>query len=132
MISERFASSAAYQYYKLLPSLKELVIYIQQKVCGQDDLCKVKANALNHADYLDMDYNTISQSLVLNAFWHVSPQLDAWEDKISIRQESTKVEVGVLANEKPTQPEELSLGGFLAILGEDVKPSTQYDLLFCQ
>lgn len=132
MISERFASSAAYQYYKLLPSLKELVTYIQQKVCGQDDSCKVKANALNHADYLDMDYDTISQSLVLNAFWHVSPHSDTWEDKISIRQGSTKVEVGVLANEKPTQPEELSLGGFLAILGEDAKPSTQYGPLFRQ
>ena len=36
-----------------------------------------------------------------------------------------KVEVGVLAIEKATQPEELSLGGFLAVLGEDTKPSTQ-------
>ena len=97
--------------------------YIQQKVCGQNELCKVKANALNHADYLDMDYDTISQSLVVNAFWHVSPHSDAWEEKISVRQGSTKVEIGILANEKPTQSEELSLGGFLIILGEDTKLS---------
>ena len=125
MISERFSSSAAYQYWELLPSLEGLVTYIQQKVCGQDGLCKAKANALNHADYLDVNYDTISQSLVLNAFWHTNPYSDAWEEKISIRQGSTKVEVGVLANEKPTQPEELSLGGFLTILGEDAKPSTK-------
>ena len=130
MISERFSSSAAYQYWELLPSPEGLVTYIQQKVCGQDELCKVKAKALNHADYLDMDYDTISQSLVLNAFWHVSPHSAAWEEKISIRQGSTKVDIGILANEKPTQPEELSLGGFLTILGEDAKPSTQYDPLF--
>lgn len=132
MISERFSSSAAYQYWQPLPSLEGLITYVQRKVCGQDESCKVKANALNHADYLDIDYDTISQSLVLNAFWHASPHSDAWEEKISIRQGSTKVEVGVLANEKPTQREELSLGGFLTVLGEDAKPSMQYGPLFRQ
>ena len=32
-----------------------------------------------------------------------------------------KVEVGVLANEVPTEPEELKLGGWLTVVGEDEK-----------
>ena len=33
------------------------------------------------------------------------------------------VEVGLLANEKATEPEEVSLEGFLAVLGKDKNPS---------
>ena len=124
MISERFASSAAYQYYEVLPSLKDFVTYIQQKLCAQHNSCQAKADALNNADYVDIDYDTISQSLVLNAFRHTSSGSPTWNEQISIQDGSAKVEVGVLANEKPTKPEELSLGGFLAVLGEDTKPST--------
>lgn len=75
------------------------------------------------ANYLDIDYDTISQSLVLSAFWHSPPLTGAWDERIDNSQPSGKVEVGVLANEKPAQPAELSLGGFLAVLGEDSKPS---------
>ena len=36
--------------------------------------------------------------------------------------DKAKVEVGVLANEVPTEPEELKLGGWLTVVGEDEKP----------
>ncbi|MCJ1256631.1 protease B nonderepressible form [Lignoscripta atroalba] len=124
--SERFASSAAFQYYSLLPSLADLITYIQQKICLRDDkICFAEATTLESADYLDIDYDTISQALVLSIFRHQSPKSASWNEQIHNHGGAVKVEVGVLANEKPTEPEELSLGGFLAVIGEDDKPSYQ-------
>ncbi len=124
MLSGRFASSSASQYHELLPSLKDLVTYIQQKICANDASCKASAEALRSVDYLDVDYDTISQSFTMSAFWHTSPNSRTWNEKVDNRGGSMKVEVGVLSKEKATHPEELSLGGFLAVIGEDSKPST--------
>ena len=44
---------------------------------------------------------------------------------MQISEAANRIEVGVLANETPTEPEELSLGGFLTVIGEDEKPSPQ-------
>ena len=123
VLSERFASSAAHQYFKQLSSLTNLVTYIKEKVCVGDASCASKAERLLYADYFDFDIDTISQSVTLSAFWHRSPSTETWNETIDHRVGSTKVELGVLTNEKPTQPEELSLGGFLAVIGEDKKPS---------
>lgn len=89
----------------------------------KDESCRLRAASIKSADYLDIDYDAISQSLVLSAFWHSPPLAEAWDERIDNSQASIKVEVGVLANEKPTEPEELSLAGFLAVVGEDRKPS---------
>jgi len=124
VLLERFASSSAYQYHELLPSLNDLVTYLQQKLCANDGPCKARSDTLRSADYLDVDYNTISQSLTVGASWHTSPNSGTWDHRIDNRGGSVKVEVGVLANEEATQPEELSLGGYLAVLGEDKKLRT--------
>ena len=97
--------------------------YIKEKVCVGDALCTSKAKGLLYADYFDFDFDAISQSVTLSAFWHKSPSTETWTESIDNRKGSIKVELGVLANEKPTQPEELSLGGFLAVIGEDKKLS---------
>ena len=123
LLSERFASSAANQYYSELPSLHDLIVYLQQRVCNGDESCKLKADRLRHAKYLDFDYDTISQSVVAAAFWDKSPNSESWDETIDNRDGAFKVEIGILANEKPTQMEEISLGGFLIVLGEDKKPS---------
>ena len=39
------------------------------------------------------------------------------------RSHKDRLEVGVLSVESPKEPEELSLGGFLTVVGEDTKPS---------
>lgn len=104
--------------------MTDLATYLRQKICPEvDESCRFRTASLKSADYLDIDYDTISQSLVLSAFWHAPPLTESWDERIDNSQASLKVEVGVLANEKPTQPEELSLGGFLAVVGEDSKPS---------
>lgn len=124
MTSERFKSSTALQYHDLGPSLKDLVTYIQLKICTpSDELCIAKASSLSAVDYLDIDYDAISQSLTLTTFQHKAPPPGAWTEKIQKRGISAKTEVGVLASEKAIEPEQLSLGGFLATVGESTKLS---------
>lgn len=58
----------------------------------------------------------------MTAFWHrpFSTQ-GTWNEKIRKLGKSTKIEVGVLTNENPIRPEELSLGGMLATVDENSK-----------
>ena len=95
-----------------------------------ENACYTKVADLNSVDYLDIDFDTISHALTINAFRHGAPDLGLWSEKVDNHGRQSKVEVGVLANEKPTEPEELSLGGFLTVVGEDDKPSTHPDLSF--
>ncbi|KAI9869701.1 MAG: protease B nonderepressible form, partial [Pleopsidium flavum] len=124
LLSERFASSSSWQYHHLLPSLSDLIIYIEQNICSStDQTCHSRATSLRAASYLDIDYDTISQVVVLSAFWHQPPNSDSWNERIQDLEGDHQVEVGVLASEKATEPEELSLGGFLTVIGEDDKPN---------
>lgn len=97
---------------------------MQNKICPADPWCMSKAERLGHADYFDFDYDTITQSVVLSAFWAESPCSGIWDEKIDKKRTSDRVEVGVLTKEEATQPEEMSFGGFLAVPGDDSKPST--------
>ena len=104
--------------------MTDLATYLHQKICPEkDESCRLRASSLEFADYLDIDYDTISQSFVLSAFWHSPPFEEDWDECIGNSQASVNIEVGVLANEKPSQLEELSLAGFLAVVGQDSKPS---------
>lgn len=98
--------------------------YIQQKICPKSSQeCMAKAKLLDSADYLDIDFDALSQSILLTAFHSSSPKSSGWTQKISKLGRLTKVEVGILAPKIPKQPEELSLGGFLTVLGDDLKAS---------
>ncbi|KAF2142789.1 uncharacterized protein K452DRAFT_357874 [Aplosporella prunicola CBS 121167] len=123
VLSERFSSSAASQYYHLLPNLDNLITYIQQALCSSSDpACQDQAASLRSAQYLDIDYDTISHALIVNAFWAQGPNPDGqWTSEITLGTKSEKIEVGILNNEKPLEAEELSLAGFLTVIGEDTK-----------
>ncbi|KAK8167255.1 PIG-X [Phyllosticta citribraziliensis] len=123
ILAERFSMSASSQYHSLLPSLESLVTYIQQKLCASNASCETKAASLLSADYVDIDFDAISHALVFNAFWSAGPEEGGyWNEEIS-RGQAGSVEVGILNNEVPIESEELSLAGFLTVLGEDAKPS---------
>ncbi|MCJ1247220.1 protease B nonderepressible form [Trapelia coarctata] len=97
---------------------------ISNKICPPvGDECTTFASKLLSAGYIDIDFDTISQALVLNVFHQKSADPEGWTDQITNGGTTGKFEVGVLANEPPTEPEELKLGGFLAVLGEDDKPT---------
>ena len=122
--SKRLAASASSQFYSEVGSLKDFVLYVQQKVCANIySQCLADAVSLNLAQCLDIDYDAISQSLVLRVFWSQPPNPLGWTAEFRRLKTRHRLEVGVLANEKPRRPEEVSMGGFLTVLGEDQKPS---------
>lgn len=117
---ERFALSAATQYYQPLESLHDLVEYGQHKLCqSSDQECLSRISSLLDASSVDIDFDTISHALTITAFW--PPQTRHLSVKNTIK--NTRLEVGILSVESPKEPEELSLGGFLTVVGEDTKPS---------
>lgn len=77
---------------------------------------------------LDVDYDEVSQTLTVSAFWdHPLGRQKGWTETITKNDGNAKfnrVEVGLLSMERSTQPEELSLGGTLAVVGVDTKLST--------
>lgn len=122
--SKRLAASASSQFYSEVGSLKDFVLYVQQKVCANIySQCLADTDSLNLAQCLDIDYDAISQSLVLRVFWSQPPNPLGWTAEFRQLKTRHRLEVGVLANEKPRRPEEVSMGGFLTVLGEDQKPS---------
>lgn len=123
--AERFTTSSAFQYYHLLPSLTHLTTYINAKICPSfGDTCRALAITLTEADYVDFDFDTISQALTIITFRAKPPLQRGWTEQIDNLEGVVKTEVGVLANEPPKEAEDISLGGFLTIIGEDPKPST--------
>ncbi len=126
-IADRVTISPSYQYYQLLPDLKDFGTYIREKICpALGDECSAIVTSVESADYVDIDYDTVSHSLTVRIYRSGAPLHPAWTEKISLRDNTSSVEVGILASEKSTQPEPemLALGGFLTVLGEDTKPST--------
>ncbi|KAL1968948.1 hypothetical protein VTN77DRAFT_782 [Rasamsonia byssochlamydoides] len=125
ILSQRFASTSALQFHSLLPSLADLVTYIQHVICGADNTdCQSNASSLLSADSVDIDYDSISHSLTVSALWSKPPEgQDGWTEEIrkNNKRKSDKIEVGLLAAQKATDLEELSMGGFLVVIGEDKK-----------
>lgn len=116
--------AAAYQYHQNLPSLDGLVKYLQQEACATvDTACKEQMASLLHASTVDFDFDAISHALTVTAMWTQGLDGGVWRETIRLQSKTDSVEVGVLNGEKATEPEEISLGGFLTVLGEDDKPS---------
>jgi hypothetical protein len=117
--NERFSLSAASQYYQPLESLKELVEYSRHRLCQPSQTeCLARVASLLEATSVDFDFDTISHALTITAFWPSQTQ----GFSISSTSAKDRLEVGVLNIEKPQQPEELSLAGFLTVIGEHTKP----------
>lgn len=117
--NERFSLSAATQYYQPLESLNAFIEYTKHKLCHSTGVrCEEQVSSLLSASSIDIDFDTISHALTITAFW--PPQ--ARDFDISNTGPNDRLEVGVLSVESPKEPEELSLGGFLTVVGEDTKP----------
>ncbi|MCJ1312043.1 protease B nonderepressible form [Agyrium rufum] len=130
VLSERFATSASFQYYQSLLGLEDLITYISQKICPSlGEQCHRKASSLRGANYVDLDFDTISQALDVRAFYSrptdgISAS-ESWTEQITRPNKDSRVEVGILATEKSTEPESLTFGGFLTVIGEDAKPTSK-------
>jgi hypothetical protein len=125
VISERFASSSSHSYYQRLAFPRHLLAYLTHKICKQHgEPCTTRVAGLESADYLDIDYDTISQALVIRSFHQLRPGRSPLNEVLRPIGD-TRLEVGILSSEKATEsePETLKMGGFLTVIGDDDKPS---------
>lgn len=136
ILSERFATTPTYQYYQLVDAGIDVGRLFLSQLCvlgsqGTPVLsaCETQLEEVTYADYIDVDFDAISHALTFTAFWS-APRVTA--NLAAIRRasrsprklkSSDRLEVGVLQSESATEPNELSLGGFLTVLGEDDQPS---------
>ncbi|CAG8205670.1 unnamed protein product [Penicillium nalgiovense] len=123
--STQFASSASLQYYTYLPSIQSLVRYIQTTVCDHsraDGLeCHTRADALLSADSVDIDYDSVSHALTVSGLW-TSPPMGGWTDQFQKPASAAdQIEFGLLGADAGLEPEEIKMGGLLAVVGHDKK-----------
>lgn len=106
-----------------MPTISDLIPWIEHKVCKvTDNACLSLARSLQHADYLDADYDSIAHTFKLTVYWSQARTDDeVWTDSHESGKGQT-IEVGVLMNEKPSEPEELKFSGWLTIPGENKEP----------
>ena len=81
-------------------------------------LCKVLVDA-SDAAYVDYDFDVINHAVNIAIVSAPSHSTNARAHKLS---PEDRLEVGILSPEKADEPEELKLGGYLTVVGEDDKP----------
>lgn len=126
ILSERFSSAAQYQYFYPLSRLLHFQTTLAKLVCGTGSLkssCVSEAAALSYASYLDIDFDVISHAVTLSGFWREGLSADMAKSVPTKGSPNDSLEVGVLVAEKSDEPEELKLGGYLTVIGEDDEPS---------
>lgn len=140
--------SATSQFYAYLDNIGAYKGPWQSIMCEKGPLqayCEKLVNGFSTARSVDIDYDTISRSVVLTALWPVAEK-ESWEKEkgwtsthrlpsawmikhggLSLNEvptEDSTVEIGVLSHEGNADPEDIQFGGFLTVLGQDQKPST--------
>lgn len=125
ILSERFSAAAAYQYFHPLPRLLHFQTTIARLLCGTSvkGPCVNEAAALSYASYLDIDFDAISHAVTLTAFWRADLPGGLAKNVPAKGGPNDKLEVGVLTVEPPDEAEEVKLGGYLTVIGEDSTPS---------
>ncbi|EAU30482.1 conserved hypothetical protein [Aspergillus terreus NIH2624] len=126
LLSTRFASTAALQFHSILPSLQNLVTYLQHKACASaDEDCLRRVAGLLVADSVDVNYDSISHALTISGYWSRTPP-KGWTEEVRAREAGKgQIEVGLLGTEKAIEPEEIQMGGVLAVVGkeDELKPT---------
>ena len=71
---------------------------------------------MKRANFIDMRYDAMSQTLVISSFY--APGEGRWNSTSISKDKVSGVEVGVLGNLEPIEEEGLMLAGFIVELGE--------------
>lgn len=122
--SSRSARSPSHQFYGHVESLKALANYVKQRICPVSDRqCHSWLDNLTTISSLDVDFDLAPQALTVSSMWQKPVTGKSWNDTIGREAYGNNVEVGVLSEEEATSKEDVKLGGWLTVLGEDTKPS---------
>lgn len=110
-----------------MPSLQSLVAFLRRTACHQQQVggteCHDRADSLLTADSVDIDYDSTSQSLTVAGLWANAPTGGWSEDILKPTSNADQVEFGLLGAEQDTRPEDIKMGGLLAVVGSDKKLS---------
>lgn len=115
-----------YQFYSPLPSIAALPSYLAGLLCTgnpSSEDCKARVASIESADYVDIKYDAVSQTLTANVFWSQPQQ--PWQETVRPMEGHGNIEVGVLGNEKPMDDESLTLAGVLHVVGKGDKLGKQ-------
>ncbi|KAI4935588.1 uncharacterized protein J4E92_002879 [Alternaria infectoria] len=126
VLSERFSMSATSQYYSYLDDIDQVRSFFQQKFCKKygKSHCLDAIDGFAQSDYIDVDYDTISRSVVLTAeSSNAGSTNEGRTETIRLPSKEATVEIGVLSLEGNADPEDVQFGGFLTVLGQDDKPN---------
>ncbi|KAF1839008.1 PIG-X-domain-containing protein [Decorospora gaudefroyi] len=124
VLSERFRMSASWQYYAYLEDMEAVGRLLRGKVCGEAEgkgACEDWVRRVGEASYVDVDYDTISRTVVVTAVWDSDGE-EGWNDTILLPSPDATVEIGVLNHESNADAEDIQFGGFLTVLGQDDRP----------
>jgi len=116
------STSSVAQWYTFLSSLQGLSKYIAEACPPSYEKCLSATSSLISADYVDIDYEKDSRSVIFTSFWTSGPQQGAWEE-ITDYPDHMRVEVGLLHQEAAEDKDEIKLGGWLTVVGYDKNPS---------
>lgn len=106
-------------FYHPLKSIHHFSQYLSDKTCGtHEDACKSRFAELEKADYIDLKWDVVSQTLVGSAFYG---DVEAGEEGLVVgrRGQGERVEVGVLGVNEAMEEEGVTLGGVLQVVGEE-------------
>lgn len=87
-------------------------------------LCSILAET-DGAVHVDYDYDVISHAVTITILWPPVKRPGSSRSRIAANklEPEDRLEVGILASEKADEPEELSMGGYLTVIGDDNHPS---------
>ncbi|KAK4961115.1 protease B nonderepressible form [Elasticomyces elasticus] len=128
--SERFAHTSSHQYYTPLPKNQILAFqtFLSRTFCPGTfrGACPNEIATLSFASYIDIDFDAISHAVTLTAVWRAGIGNPAARTPAKLwggQEGGGGLEVGVLVPQTADEAEEVKLGGFLAVVGEDEYPS---------
>lgn len=135
VVESEFNTTPALEYYSILPHLDHFVKYLQRTICPHSSLdCIHSTSLLSFTDSLDISWDTITSTLTISTLWNKPPAslidpssahktTNAWSISIDNPPQSSRVEVGILSSTiSPSDTTELTLSGFLTVLGTDTSP----------
>lgn len=136
VLSARFAATSTWQFSQSSPIRDEIGRWFLERVGegthpggSELDSYAARLSAVSNAAYVDVDFDAISHALTLTAVWSPfstggDPGIEASGRATGKSRPDDRVEVGTLQVQHSDEPEELSLGGFLTVIGEDDRPGT--------